>query len=153
VQGGDQEDPPPWGQRRTPRGGHIEAKVGELRGGSFTITERLAWGPRHSASCITSPFISTLHLLETKSVVIHFQGKAFNSGHLFAYQLAYQLGQLIRELKLGGANHDRMRKWVKTVHVSESTNHRETFPPQKEVDTTSSLLLKFDQSQERPTFK
>jgi hypothetical protein len=30
-------------------------------------------------------------------------------------------GQLIRELKLEGVNHNRMRKWVKTVFVPEST--------------------------------
>jgi hypothetical protein len=30
-------------------------------------------------------------------------------------------GQLIRELKLGRVNQDRMRKWVKIVYVPEST--------------------------------
>jgi hypothetical protein len=45
-------------------------------------------------------------------------------------------GQLIRELKVGGVNHNRMRKWVKTMYVPESTCHRETFPPQMETDTT-----------------
>jgi hypothetical protein len=34
--------------------------------------------------------------------------------------------QLIRELKLGGVNHDRMRKWVKTVYLPETTYHWET---------------------------
>jgi hypothetical protein len=62
-------------------------------------------------------------------------------------------GQLIRELKLGGANHDRIKKWVKTLFLPESTCHRETFPPQREADTTESPLLKFDQSQERPSLK
>jgi hypothetical protein len=57
-------------------------------------------------------------------------------------------GQLIRELKLGRVNHDRMRKCVKTVYVPESTYHRETFPPQRKVDTTESPPLEFDQSQE-----
>jgi hypothetical protein len=46
-----------------------------------------------------------------------------------------------------------MRKRVKTVYVPESTNHRETFPPQKEADTISSLLVKSDQSQERHILK
>jgi hypothetical protein len=62
-------------------------------------------------------------------------------------------GQLIRELKLGRVNHNRMRKWVKTVYVPESTYHRETFPPQREMDTTSSPLPEFHQSQERHIFK
>jgi hypothetical protein len=39
--------------------------------------------------------------------------------------------QLIRELKLGGVNHHRMREWVKTVYVPESTRHREPFLPQR----------------------
>jgi hypothetical protein len=45
-------------------------------------------------------------------------------------------GQLIRELKLGRVNHDKMRKWVKTVYVPGNTYHRETFPAQREADTT-----------------
>jgi hypothetical protein len=49
---------------------------------------------------------------------------------------------MIRELNLGGVNHGRVQKQVKTV--SESMYHRETFPPQREAETTSSLLLKFD---------
>jgi hypothetical protein len=40
-------------------------------------------------------------------------------------------GQLIRELRLGEVNHDRMKKWVKTVFVPESTYHREAFLPPK----------------------
>jgi hypothetical protein len=43
----------------------------------------------------------------------------------------------------------KMRKWVKILHVPESTYHRETFPPQREADTTKAKLLEFDQSQER----
>jgi hypothetical protein len=46
-------------------------------------------------------------------------------------------GQLTRELRLGGVNHSRIRKWVKTMYVLESIYHRETFLPQGEVDTTS----------------
>jgi hypothetical protein len=46
-----------------------------------------------------------------------------------------------------------MRKWVKTAYVPESTCHIETFPPQREVDATSSLLLEFDQSQEKHILK
>jgi hypothetical protein len=34
-------------------------------------------------------------------------------------------------LKLGGVTQHRVRKWIKTVYVPESTCHRETFPPQK----------------------
>jgi hypothetical protein len=52
-------------------------------------------------------------LLEIKSVVVHFHGKAYNPGRLLAYQLAE--GQLIRELKLGVLNQNRIRKWVKSV--------------------------------------
>jgi hypothetical protein len=40
-------------------------------------------------------------------------------------------GQLIRELKLGAVKHDRMRKWIKTVYVPQSTYHREAFLPQR----------------------
>jgi hypothetical protein len=45
-------------------------------------------------------------------------------------------GQLIRELKLGGVNQDRTRKWVKTVYLPESTHHREIFLTQRKADTT-----------------
>jgi hypothetical protein len=45
-------------------------------------------------------------------------------------------GHLIRELKLGGVNHDRMRTWVKTVLMPEGTYHTEIFSPQKKADTT-----------------
>jgi hypothetical protein len=31
-------------------------------------------------------------------------------------------GQLIKELKLGGVNHDGMRKWVKTMYMLKK-NH------------------------------
>jgi hypothetical protein len=31
-------------------------------------------------------------------------------------------GQLIKELKLGGVNHDGMRKWVKTMYMPKK-NH------------------------------
>jgi hypothetical protein len=78
-----------------------------------------------------------------KPVVVHFQGKAFNpewkiTDCLLASMSLYMLEevQLIMELKLGEVNHDRMRKWVKTMCVPENTYHRKTFPPQKEVDTT-----------------
>jgi hypothetical protein len=40
-------------------------------------------------------------------------------------------GQLIRELKLGGVNHEKMGK----------NYHRENFPPHKKTDTTLSPLL------------
>jgi hypothetical protein len=45
-------------------------------------------------------------------------------------------GQLIREFILGGVNHDRVRKWVKNVYMTRRKYHRETFPPQREADTT-----------------
>jgi hypothetical protein len=45
--------------------------------------------------------------------------------------------QLIRELKLGGVNHDGVREWVKTMYVPKSTYHRENFLPQEEVDLIS----------------
>jgi hypothetical protein len=44
-------------------------------------------------------------------------------------------GQLIRELKLGGVNHDRVRKWVKTVHARKHISQGD-LPPTKQVDTT-----------------
>jgi hypothetical protein len=50
-----------------------------------------------------------LYLLEIKSVVVHFQCLAWlliNLGMLGE-------GQVIRELRLGGVNPDRMRKWVR----------------------------------------
>jgi hypothetical protein len=62
-------------------------------------------------------------------------------------------GQLIGELKLGEVNHNTVRKCVKIMHMPEGTYHRETFPPQREMDTTSILLLKFDQSQKRHILK
>jgi hypothetical protein len=65
-------------------------------------------------------------LLEIKSVVAHFKAR-----HLTLAAWLYISLRMIKELKLGGANHDRMRKWVKTVYVPESTYHRETFPPQR----------------------
>jgi hypothetical protein len=58
-------------------------------------------------------------------------------------------GRLLRELKLRRINHDRTREWVKTVYAPESTYHRETFPPQRKVNTTLSSLLEFDQSEKR----
>jgi hypothetical protein len=38
-------------------------------------------------------------------------------------------GQLIRELKLGGVNHDKKRKWVKTMYMPEDTYHRDILLP------------------------
>jgi hypothetical protein len=37
--------------------------------------------------CILYPPISDLVVLEIKSLVVHFQGKAFNPGHLLAYHV------------------------------------------------------------------
>jgi hypothetical protein len=45
-------------------------------------------------------------------------------------------GQLIRKLKLGGVNRDRMRKWVKTVYMPKSTFNMESFSLQRRADTT-----------------
>jgi hypothetical protein len=45
-------------------------------------------------------------LLESKSVVVHFQGKAFNSTSLFVYQPADVGGGATDiKFKLGGVNH------------------------------------------------
>jgi hypothetical protein len=74
-------------------------------------------------------------MLEIKSVVVHFQGKVFTlAGRLHISLLMLGEDQLIRELKLGGVNHDRMRKWVKTVYLPETATGR--LSPQREVDTT-----------------
>jgi hypothetical protein len=43
----------------------------------------------------------------------------------FARILACGCWGIIKELKLGGVNHDKMRKWVKTMYMPESTYHRE----------------------------
>jgi hypothetical protein len=52
-----------------------------------------------------------LLLLKINSLVVHFQDKAFNPSHMLCISL-WMLGegQQIRELKLGGVNHDGMRK-------------------------------------------
>jgi hypothetical protein len=70
------------------------------------------------------------------SVVVHFQGKAFNCG---CFLVDVGRGPTV-QLKLGRINHDRMKKWVKTMYVPESTYHRDTFPPQNEADTTKFCL-------------
>jgi hypothetical protein len=57
-------------------------------------------------------------------------------------------GQLIKKLKLGGVNHDKIRKWVKTVHARKHVSPGE-LPTTKDTDTTQSPPLKFDQSQGR----
>jgi hypothetical protein len=50
--------------------------------------------------------------------------------------------QLIRELKLGGVNHDRMRKWEKTVYMPESNiKGRPSHHKKRQIP-----LLKFNQS-------
>jgi hypothetical protein len=54
-------------------------------------------------------------LLEMKSVVVHFEGKAFNPDHLHITLWMLEEDQLIRELKVGGVNQDIARKWVKIV--------------------------------------
>jgi hypothetical protein len=74
-------------------------------------------------------------VLEIKSAVVHFQGKVFNPSCFLAYQLV-DVGRwwgehLIRELKLEGVNHHRVKEWVKTVYVPESTCHREALLPQR----------------------
>jgi hypothetical protein len=52
-----------------------------------------------------------------ESVVVHFPGI---NPSLLAYQFADgRGGQLIRELKLGGVNHDTVRKWVKNCVCAE----------------------------------
>jgi hypothetical protein len=75
------------------------------------------------------PSIVRYILLEIKLVVVHFQSKAFNSGCLLIVDVGE--GQLIREHKLEGIDHHRVKKWVKAVYMPESTYHRETFPPQR----------------------
>jgi hypothetical protein len=89
-------------------------------------------------------------VLEIKTVVVHFQDKAFNAEwkttgnllaeslvdvtkltHLKSHKQDFGEGQLTRELKLGGVNQDEMRKWVKTMYVLESTYHGETSPIQR----------------------
>jgi hypothetical protein len=44
--------------------------------------------------------------------------------------------------KVLGRGHGKMRKWVKTMYLTESTYHREAFPPQREVKTTKSPASK-----------
>jgi hypothetical protein len=39
--------------------------------------------------------------------------------------------QLIRELKLGGVNHNRMREWVNCVPARRYMPLGETFPPHR----------------------
>jgi hypothetical protein len=46
---------------------------------------------------------------------------------------------VIRELKLGGVNHHKMRKQVKIVYMPTGTCHRKTFPPQEVADSTSKI--------------
>jgi hypothetical protein len=67
-------------------------------------------------------------MLEIKSGVVPFQRHLTLTPCLLADQ-----GLLIRELTLGRVNHDRMRKWVRTMYVPESTCHRETFLPQRKI--------------------
>jgi hypothetical protein len=55
--------------------------------------------------------------------------------------------QLIRELKLEGVNHDRMRKWVKTC-VCARKHIIEIFPSQGRLIPSK----EFGQSQERQIF-
>jgi hypothetical protein len=82
--------------------------------------------------------LSKSALLKRKSVVVHFLGKASNPGCLLAYQTA----------DIGGGPTDqgtstgrgKMRKWLKTMCMPESTYHRETFPQQSEVDATKACF-------------
>jgi hypothetical protein len=54
-----------------------------------------------------------------KSVVVHFQGRAFNFGSVPHLADAGR-GPTDKELQLGRANHHRIRKCVKTMYVPES---------------------------------
>jgi hypothetical protein len=55
---------------------------------------------------------------------------------------------MIRELKLEGVNHDRMKKMGRNC-----VQKAQIFMPQREMDTTSSPFPEFHQSQERHIFK
>jgi hypothetical protein len=61
-------------------------------------------------------------------------------------------GQLIQELKPGGVNHHRIRKWGKTVCARGHTSQGDLLAT-KEADTPESPPLEFEQSQERPSLK
>jgi hypothetical protein len=61
-----------------------------------------------------------IQLLEIKSVVVHFQGKAFSPICLFSYQPAdLREGKLIQELKLGGLNHLGKNCVCASRHISQ----------------------------------
>jgi hypothetical protein len=73
-------------------------------------------------------------LMAIKSVMVHFQSKEFNPGCLLVYQLEdVGGGPTDKEIQIGRG---KMRKWIKTMYVPESTDGREAFLPQREADTT-----------------